>query len=158
MAERLREDDEALCLPPGEADGAGACEFRVAPASDAGSDPSGIETTAEPLPGGGWRIRGEKWFVTSGDVANVLVVVAIAPEGPTLFAVPAPVLRTVLGEMAGDVLGSARVVPKRLLEAGFTVALPGIEDAVGAAGSATRPYATTVRSAPCLFYTSYAVV
>ena len=57
--------------------------------ADAGSDPSGIATTAEPLPRGGWRIRGEKWFVTSGDVANVLVVVAVAPEGPTLFAVPA---------------------------------------------------------------------
>jgi acyl-CoA dehydrogenase len=55
----------------------------------AGSDPSGIATTAEPLPGGGWRIRGEKWFVTSGDVANVLIVVALAPEGPTLFLVPA---------------------------------------------------------------------
>ena len=54
----------------------------------AGSDPSGIETTAEPLPGGGWRIRGEKWFVTSGDVADVIVVVALAPEGPTLFLVP----------------------------------------------------------------------
>ncbi|HYI20868.1 MAG TPA: acyl-CoA dehydrogenase, partial [Solirubrobacteraceae bacterium] len=46
------------------------------------------ETTAEPLPGGGWRIRGEKWFVTSGDVADVLVVVALAPAGPTLFLVP----------------------------------------------------------------------
>ena len=54
----------------------------------AGSDPSGIETTAEPLPGGGWRIRGEKWFVTSGDVADVIVVVALGPEGPTLFLVP----------------------------------------------------------------------
>ncbi|MEU1176317.1 TIGR01777 family oxidoreductase [Streptomyces sp. NPDC005820] len=52
---------------------------------------------------------------------------------PTLFAVPAPVLRSVLGEMAGDVLGSARVVPKRLLESGFTFAFPGIEDAVRAA-------------------------
>jgi alkylation response protein AidB-like acyl-CoA dehydrogenase len=56
--------------------------------ADAGSDPSGIATVAEPLDGGGWRIRGEKWFVTSGDVANVIVVVAVAPEGPTLFAVP----------------------------------------------------------------------
>ncbi len=55
----------------------------------AGSDPSAIETTAEPVPGGGWRIRGEKWFVTSGDVADVIVVVAVAPEGPTLFLVPA---------------------------------------------------------------------
>ncbi|MBK3633054.1 TIGR01777 family oxidoreductase [Streptomyces asoensis] len=52
---------------------------------------------------------------------------------PTLFTVPAPVLRTVLGEMAGDVLGSARVVPKRLLESGFTFAFAGIEDAIRAA-------------------------
>ncbi|KUM97773.1 epimerase [Streptomyces cellostaticus] len=52
---------------------------------------------------------------------------------PTLFAVPAPVLRTVLGEMAGEVLGSLRVVPKRLLESGFTFAFPGIEDAIRAA-------------------------
>ncbi|MGW3283260.1 TIGR01777 family oxidoreductase [Streptomyces sp. NPDC001002] len=52
---------------------------------------------------------------------------------PTLFAVPAPVLRTVLGEMAGDILGSARVVPKRLLESGFTFAFPDIEGAIRAA-------------------------
>lgn len=52
---------------------------------------------------------------------------------PTLFAVPAPVLRTVLGEMAGDVLGSLRVVPKRLLESGFTFAFPEIEGAIRAA-------------------------
>jgi len=53
----------------------------------AGSDPSAIATTATPSDGG-WRIRGEKWFVTSGDVANVIIVVAVAPEGPTLFLVP----------------------------------------------------------------------
>ncbi|MFF9404273.1 TIGR01777 family oxidoreductase [Streptomyces anandii] len=52
---------------------------------------------------------------------------------PAPFAVPAPVLRAVLGELAGDVLGSARVVPKRLLESGFSFAFPGIEDAVRAA-------------------------
>ncbi|MFG2885064.1 TIGR01777 family oxidoreductase [Streptomyces sp. NPDC048297] len=52
---------------------------------------------------------------------------------PTVCAVPAPVLRTVLGEMAGDVLGSQRVVPKRLSESGFRFAFPGIEDAVRAA-------------------------
>jgi len=62
----------------------------------AGSDPSGIATTAEPV-GDGWRIRGDKWFVTSGDVADVIIVVAAAPEGPTLFAVPtdAPGITTV---------------------------------------------------------------
>ena len=42
---------------------------------EAGSDPAGIATTAHPLPGGGWRINGEKWFVTSGDVARVLIVI-----------------------------------------------------------------------------------
>ncbi|MEU5667752.1 TIGR01777 family oxidoreductase [Streptomyces longwoodensis] len=52
---------------------------------------------------------------------------------PTVFAVPAPVLRMVLGEMAGDVLGSARVVPRRLLESGFRFAFPGIDDAIRAA-------------------------
>lgn len=52
---------------------------------------------------------------------------------PTLFAVPAPVLRAALGEMAGDVLGSARVLPKRLLESGFTFAFPDIEGALRAA-------------------------
>ncbi|MFB9467640.1 TIGR01777 family oxidoreductase [Streptomyces cinereospinus] len=52
---------------------------------------------------------------------------------PTLFAVPEPVLRAVLGEMAGDVLGSQRVVPRRLLESGFAFAFPGIEEAIRAA-------------------------
>jgi hypothetical protein len=49
---------------------------------------------------------------------------------PTLFAVPEPVLRLALGEMAGDVLGSARVLPTRLLESGFSFAFPGIEEAL----------------------------
>ncbi|MFI5802932.1 TIGR01777 family oxidoreductase [Streptomyces sp. NPDC051561] len=52
---------------------------------------------------------------------------------PTLFAVPAPALRIALGEMAGDVLGSQRVVPQRLLESGFTFAFPSIDDAIRAA-------------------------
>ncbi|NEB94747.1 TIGR01777 family oxidoreductase [Streptomyces bauhiniae] len=52
---------------------------------------------------------------------------------PTPFPVPAAVLKTVLGEMAGDVLGSQRVVPKRLLESGFQFAFPGIEDTIRAA-------------------------
>ncbi|MBL1105978.1 TIGR01777 family oxidoreductase [Streptomyces sp. 5-8] len=52
---------------------------------------------------------------------------------PTAFAVPAPVLRAALGELAGDVLGSQRVVPKRLLESGFRFAFPGIDEAIRAA-------------------------
>ncbi|HEX4732112.1 MAG TPA: acyl-CoA dehydrogenase family protein [Solirubrobacterales bacterium] len=58
---------------------------------DAGSDPSGIETVAEPDGAGGYRLSGEKWFVTSGDVASVLIVMANVVDGeellPTLFLV-----------------------------------------------------------------------
>lgn len=57
---------------------------------------------------------------------------------PALLPVPAPVLRLVLGEFAGDVLGSQRVVPTRLLESGFSFAHPGIEEAVRAALSGQR--------------------
>ncbi|MEV7198684.1 TIGR01777 family oxidoreductase [Streptomyces griseoluteus] len=52
---------------------------------------------------------------------------------PTPFPVPAALLRTALGGMAEDVLGSQRVVPRRLLESGFQFAFPGIEDAIRAA-------------------------
>ncbi|MEU1282068.1 TIGR01777 family oxidoreductase [Streptomyces sp. NPDC005805] len=52
---------------------------------------------------------------------------------PTAFAVPTPVLRTVLGEMASDVLSSQRALPVRLLESGFSFAFPRIDDAIRAA-------------------------
>ena len=58
--------------------------------AEAGSDPSGIATTAVATDGG-WLINGEKWFVTSGDVARVLIVMANVVDGadrlPTLFLV-----------------------------------------------------------------------
>ncbi len=57
---------------------------------DAGSDPSAIQATAERTDGG-FRVRGEKWFVTSGDHAQVFVVMANLVDGadrlPTLFVV-----------------------------------------------------------------------
>jgi alkylation response protein AidB-like acyl-CoA dehydrogenase len=56
----------------------------------AGSDPSGIATTARPTDAG-WRIDGEKWFVTYGDIAAVYIVMANAvvdgEKLPTLFLV-----------------------------------------------------------------------
>ncbi|KPC88424.1 epimerase, partial [Streptomyces sp. NRRL WC-3753] len=52
---------------------------------------------------------------------------------PTPFPVPAAVLKVVLGELAGDVLGSQRVVPARLLESGFDFRYPGIDDTLRAA-------------------------
>lgn len=52
---------------------------------------------------------------------------------PTPFPVPAFVLRLAMGELAGDVLTSQRVLPARLLESGFTFACPSIDDMVRAA-------------------------
>src|SRR4029079_18149986 len=57
---------------------------------DAGSDPSRIAATAVPADGG-FRLNAEKWFVTTGDVAGVYVVMANVVDGtdrlPTLFVV-----------------------------------------------------------------------
>ncbi len=60
----------------------------------AGSDPSGIATVAVPTGDGGYRLTGEKWFVTYGDIAAVHIVMAnVVQDGagpqPTLFLVDA---------------------------------------------------------------------
>ncbi|WP_371647611.1 TIGR01777 family oxidoreductase [Streptomyces mirabilis] len=52
---------------------------------------------------------------------------------PTVFPTPAPLLRLALGDMSGDILGSQRVHPTRLLSSGFTFAFPSIEGALRAA-------------------------
>jgi len=56
----------------------------------AGSDPGGIAATAERT-ADGWRIRGEKWFVTSGDIADYDILMVNVVDGderlPTLFLV-----------------------------------------------------------------------
>jgi acyl-CoA dehydrogenase len=55
---------------------------------DAGSDPTAIATAAARVDGG-FRIDGEKWFVTVGDAADYLIVLAnVMPErAPTLFLI-----------------------------------------------------------------------
>lgn len=52
---------------------------------------------------------------------------------PTLFSVPAFALKTVLGEFSIEVLGSARVVPAVLEDAGFTWQDATVESAIRAA-------------------------
>ena len=53
---------------------------------------------------------------TNADVTRAL---AKALRRPAVFPVPAFALRIVVGEFAGDITGSQRVVPQRLLQAGF---------------------------------------
>ncbi len=82
-----REQIERYLVPALRGEGGDAYAVTEA---EAGSDPGGIATTATPSHGG-WLIEGEKWFVTSGDVARVLIVMANVVEGqdrlPTLFLV-----------------------------------------------------------------------
>ncbi|MGH2893689.1 MAG: acyl-CoA dehydrogenase family protein [Solirubrobacteraceae bacterium] len=85
--EASREQAQRYVMPALRGEGGDAYAVTEA---EAGSDPSGIATTAVATDAG-WRINGEKWFVTSGDVARVLIVVANVIDGPdrlpTLFLV-----------------------------------------------------------------------
>lgn len=64
------------------------------PAPGAGSDPTALRTEARRVPGG-WRVTGDKWFITGADGAAVFIVMARtsgAPgdaHGATMFLVPA---------------------------------------------------------------------
>ena len=50
---------------------------------------------------------------------------------PTLFTVPAPIIKMALGEMGKTaLLGGATVRPRRLLESGFHFSHPDLEDAL----------------------------
>ncbi len=56
---------------------------------EAGSDVSSLKTVARRV-NSGYRLNGEKWFVTGGDVATFLLVVALVdgdPSLPTIFFV-----------------------------------------------------------------------
>ena len=51
---------------------------------------------------------------------EVIAAFGRALHRPTVLRVPAGVLRATLGELAGEALQSQRVLPRRLLDAGFT--------------------------------------
>ncbi|WP_018382313.1 TIGR01777 family oxidoreductase [Wenjunlia vitaminophila] len=64
---------------------------------------------------------------------EVTAAMGRALHRPTLLTVPPPALRLALGEFADDVLSSQRVLPRRLLDSGFTFTHPRIDDAIHAA-------------------------
>ena len=57
---------------------------------------------------------------------------ARAVRRPAWLRVPAPLIRAGLGEMSGELLGSKRVVPRRLLAAGFAFRHPDLASALTA--------------------------
>jgi len=59
---------------------------------DAGSDPASLRSTAEKLPNGGYRISGQKIFITNGTIAGLALVMArtggAGARGVSAFLVP----------------------------------------------------------------------
>ncbi|MFJ9605589.1 TIGR01777 family oxidoreductase [Kitasatospora sp. NPDC101176] len=62
--------------------------------------------------------------------AELTAALGRALRRPTPFPVPEAVLRVVLGELAVEVVGSHRVVPRRLLDAGFRFEHPDVDAVV----------------------------
>jgi len=52
---------------------------------------------------------------------------------PRFLQIPAGIMRTALGELAGQLVGDMYAVPKRLTGDGFVFADPTVEDVVGSA-------------------------
>jgi len=64
--------------------------------------------------------------------AQFTAALARALRRPALMRVPSPVLRAGLGELSGELLGSQRVLPRRLQQAGFAFRYPGVASALAA--------------------------
>jgi uncharacterized protein len=64
---------------------------------------------------------------------------AKALHRPALLTLPSPVLRFALGELASELLASARVAPAKLLRAGFAFRDPDIEAALSTVVAARPP-------------------
>jgi uncharacterized protein (TIGR01777 family) len=65
--------------------------------------------------------------------AEFTKALAAALHRPAPLVVPAVAIRTVLRGLADELLGSARVVPRRLLDAGFEFSAPDVTTLVAAA-------------------------
>jgi alkylation response protein AidB-like acyl-CoA dehydrogenase len=113
---------------------------------DHGSNPADLRATAEPLPGGRWRVSGRKVFITNGSIAQVALVMARTggpgARGVSAFLVPtdrpgftANPLHGKLGLRSCDtaelVLDGVEVGPEALLGGegnGLKVALSALDD------------------------------
>ena len=69
--------------------------------------------------------------VTNAELTSALLAALRRPDFSWL-RVPAPALRLGLGEMSSELLTSARVLPRRLLEAGFEFDYPTVGAALAA--------------------------
>jgi uncharacterized protein len=89
------------------------------------------------------EVSGPVNLTTPNPVTNAEFTAALAGalHRPALLFLPTPVLRIALGGVSSDILSSARVMPRRLLAAGYQFQFPDLRAALGAelAGRATVP-------------------
>lgn len=94
----------------------GSLTATVAVAEESGSwNQAEVAAVARPA-GGGWVVSGDKLFVIDGDTADLLLVVAHAPDGPGVFAV----------ERGGKANGAAGLESARLDTLDLTRALASV--------------------------------
>lgn len=65
--------------------------------------------------------------------ADLTALLGTMLHRPTIMRVPALPLKTLLGDLSGELLGSLKVAPKRLLETGFDFTHPDLESQLRAA-------------------------
>jgi uncharacterized protein (TIGR01777 family) len=80
------------------------------------------------------ELRGPVNLTAPEPVTNAELTAALARtlRRPALLRIPAPVLRTALGEVSGELLAGARVVPRKLQDAGFGFRYADINGALAA--------------------------
>lgn len=80
------------------------------------------------------EMHGPVNLTAPGQVTNAELTAALARavRRPALLRLPAPLLRAALGEVSSELLAGARVVPRKLQEAGFTFRYPDIDAALAA--------------------------
>jgi uncharacterized protein len=80
------------------------------------------------------ELHGPVNLTAPAPVTNAELTAALARtlHRPALLRIPAPVLRTALGEVSSELLAGARVLPRKLLQAGFAFRHPDIDAALAA--------------------------
>jgi acyl-CoA dehydrogenase len=82
------EDQKKIFLEPLCRGETRSCFAMTEPAPGAGSDPTMLQASAEKT-SSGWAINAHKWYTTGAQGAAFTLVLVRAPEGPTIFIVPA---------------------------------------------------------------------
>ena len=103
-------EQQAKYLAPLVAGDVRSCFSMTEPPPGAGSDPMALQTRARRV-AGGWVVNGEKWLITGAEGAAFSIVMALnegddAPEGATMFLVPADNPGFVLGEHLNTIDGT----------------------------------------------------